>query len=225
MKTKDALRALPGARRASLLRQRISFAGSARYWERHYARDGTSGAGSQGALARAKAEFLNAFVREQEIQTVTEFGCGDGNQLSMARYPRYVGLDISPTAIGLCKRRFAADLTKSFYLYDGDCFVDNAGLYTADLAISLDVVYHLTEDSVFETYMTHLFGAGRRYVIVYATNRPIRGTAPHVRHRRFSAWVDARCPQWRLARVERGPGPAAARADFFVYQHETKAGH
>ena len=160
MTVKDLVRPLPGVRRLSLLRQRLSFGGSAPFWDRNYARGGTSGAGSYGTLGTAKAEFLNAFVREHGVRSVTEFGCGDGHQLSLADYPRYIGLDVSRAAIALCKRRFADDPTKSFFLYDGSCFVDRAGLFTSDLAISLDVIYHLVEDPVFETYMTHLFAAG-----------------------------------------------------------------
>ena len=34
--------------------------------------------------------------------------------------------------------------------------------------------------------MTHLFAAGTRFVIIYATSREIPGTAPHVRHRTFT---------------------------------------
>ena len=62
---------------------------------------------------------------------MVEFGCGDGNQLSLAQYPRYVGLDVSRTAIGLCQRRFAKDPAKSRFLYDGPCFADRAGLFAA----------------------------------------------------------------------------------------------
>ena len=63
----------------------------------------------------------------------------------------------------------------SFFLYDGACFTDRAGVFTADLALSLDVIYHLTEDTVFEAYMRHLFAAGSRFVIIYATDREIPG--------------------------------------------------
>jgi SAM-dependent methyltransferase len=215
---KDLVRPLPGVRRLSLLRQKLIFRGSARYWERNYARGGTSGDGSYGALGEAKANFINSFVRDHAVQSVIEFGCGDGNQLSLASYPRYVGLDVSRTALDLCKRRFAADLTKSFFLYDGDYFVDRARVHTADMAISLDVIYHLIERSVFETYMMHLFAAGHRYVIVYATNAVVSGTAPHVRHRSFSSWVSGNCPQWRLIEEVQGPGSGVIRADFFVYE-------
>jgi len=209
---------LPGVRQISLLRQRIGFGGSASFWEQRYAGGGWSGPGSYGQLARGKAEFLNAFVREHSIGSVIEFGCGDGNQLSLASYPRYIGLDVSKSAIELCIRRFADDGAKSFFLYSGSSFLDRGGLLSAELALSLDVVYHLTEDSVFETYMRHLFAAGRRYVIVYATNGVIRDDAPHVTHRKFSFWVDANMPEWRLKRVCKGPGTGLRAADFHVYE-------
>jgi SAM-dependent methyltransferase len=215
---KDLVRPLPGVRRLSLLRQRIGFAGSANFWERNYAAGGTSGNGSYGVLADSKAEFLNKFVRERDVRSVIEFGCGDGNQLSLASYPRYIGLDISCAAIGLCKDRFASDPDKSFFLYDGDCFVDRAGLFTADMAISLDVIYHLVEDQIFETYMTHLFAAASRYVVVYTSNTTMAGTAPWVRHRKFSEWVDAHCPQWHLIVMEHGRNAEPGRADFFAYE-------
>jgi SAM-dependent methyltransferase len=214
MTVKDLVRPLPGVRQVSLLRQRRRFTGSASYWERRYTGGGTSGAGSYGQFGAAKAEFLNAFVRDLSVRSVVELGCGDGHLLSLADYPSYVGLDVSRTAIEMCKQRFAADPAKSFFLYDSDCFVDRGGVFAADLALSLDVIYHLVEDMVFGTYMSHLFAMGQRYVIIYATNIVIPDDAPHVRHRNFSSWVDDNCPQWRLAQVL--PGPQLA--DFFVYE-------
>jgi cyclopropane fatty-acyl-phospholipid synthase-like methyltransferase len=215
---KDLIRPIPGVRSISLLRQRAAFVGSADYWESRYADGGTSGVGSYGESARAKADFLNTFVGDHDIQSVTEFGCGDGYQLSLARYPRYLGLDVSPSALRLCKSRFAGDQTKSFFLYKGDCFVDYAHLFSSDLTLSLDVVYHLTEDSVFEIYMDHLFAAARRYVVVYSTNEEHRGTAPHVRHRNFSSWVDERFPHWSLTQIARGPASGTTQPEFFIYK-------
>lgn len=215
---KDVIRPIPGVRSISLLRQRAAFGGSAQYWESRYAGGGTSGGGSYGESAQGKSDFLNKFVRDHDVQSVTEFGCGDGHQLALAKYPQYIGLDVSRSALRLCKRRFVDDPTKSFFLYDGECFVDCAHLFTSDLAMSLDVIYHLTEDRTFEIYMEHLFAAGRRYVVVYSTNDEQRGTAAHVRHRNFSTWVGERFPQWNLSQVMRGSGQGASRPDFFVYE-------
>lgn len=219
MESRDLIRPIMKIRPLAMARQRLQFSGSAMYWERRYANGGTSGAGSYGAVSAAKAAFLNNFVADKGVTSVIEFGCGDGHQLSLASYPRYIGLDVSRTAIALCQRRFAGDSTKSFFLYDGDCFVDRAGLFVADLATSLDVIFHLTEDVVFATYMAHLFAAARSYVVIYATNScAIQDDAPHVRHRRFSSWIEANRPQWRLTRVTDGQHSGASLADFFVYE-------
>ena len=104
-------------RQLSLQRQRIQFRGSAEYWERNYARDGTSGPGSYHAATEAKVAFLNDFVRAHEVRSVIEFGCGDGNQLALADFPRYIRRDVSRSAIELRKHRFAGDAAKSFFLY------------------------------------------------------------------------------------------------------------
>lgn len=134
MTVKDLLRPLPGVRQLSLIRQRVAFHGSASYWERNYARGGTSGEGSYHAPAEAKAAFLNDFIQTHDVTSILEFVCGGGIQLSLADYPRYIGLGVSWTAIRLCQRRFADHLTKSFFLYDGAYFTDRARLFTADLA-------------------------------------------------------------------------------------------
>jgi hypothetical protein len=143
-----------------------NFPGSAAYWENRYSAGGTSGAGSYGKLAEFKASVLNRFVAEKQITSVIEFGCGDGNQLLYAMYPRYIGLDVARKAIRLCREKFQNDVTKSFFLYDPECFVDRAGVLHADLALSLDVLFHLVEDEVFTRYMELLFQAGQRFVII-----------------------------------------------------------
>ena len=218
MTIRELIRPLPGVRQVSLLRQRVSYTGSAHFWEGNYAQGRTSGCGSYGELAEGKGRFLNELVRARAVRSVIEFGCGDGNQLSLADYPRYTGLDVSRSAVRLCQQRFAGDPAKSFFLYDGTCFTDRAGIFTAELALSLDVVYHLTEDAVFEAYLTHLFAAGQRLVVIYSTDSEFSGTAPHVRHRRFTPWVEANCPGWHLTGVTEGPSSEQARADFFVYE-------
>lgn len=211
----------PGARKLSLRWQRLKFKNSKTYWEKRYSGGDTSGSGSYGQAAQVKAGFLNAWVKNNQIASITEFGCGDGNQLALAEYPSYKGLDVSRIAIQLCKEKFANDGTKSFYLYDGNCFVDNARIFGSALAISLDVIFHLVEDAAFNMYMSHLFDAAQRYVIIYSTNYTISGSAPHVRHREFVPWIDANRPTWRLIEQSSGPKSEHSQADFFVYQRLT----
>jgi SAM-dependent methyltransferase len=218
MNVKDLVRPIPGMRQVSLLRQRLAYTDSAGFWEQNYSQGQTSGNGSYGQLAEGKSRYLNELVRQRGVSNVIEFGCGDGNQLSLAQYPGYIGLDVSKTAIELCQKRFADDPGKSFFLYDGACFTDRAGVFAADLALSLDVIYHLTEDAIFETYLTHLFAAAWRFVVIYSTNMEESGTPPHVRHRHFTPWVEARFPGWTLTSVTPGPNTERARADFFLYE-------
>ena len=91
----------------------LTFPGSLNYWESRYRDGGTSGSGSFGRLAEFKANVINSFVQNNNIGSVIEFGCGDGNQLSLASYPSYIGLDTSHKAIELCKKRFKEDKSKS----------------------------------------------------------------------------------------------------------------
>lgn len=56
----------------------------------------TSGSGSEVELASYKAGIVNNFVRERPVRRAVEFGCGDGQQLALAVYPQYLGLDVSP---------------------------------------------------------------------------------------------------------------------------------
>lgn len=204
------------------LRRPARFPGSARYWDERYAEGGTSGDGSYGALAAFKAEVLNAFVAERGVRSVLEIGCGDGHQLSLARYPRYLGFDVSPTAVALCTRRFAGDATKAFRL-----LADDAG-ETADLALSLDVVYHLIEDQAFDRHMRRLFAAGERFVVVYASDFEAR-TAPHVRHRAFTRWIAEHEPGWRLAahvpnrHPYAGDNATGSLASFYLYERRPPA--
>ena len=196
------------------------FTTSAEYWERRYASGATSGAGSQNQFAEFKAKVINDFVRGRGIRDVIEFGCGDGNQLTLSEYPKYLGVDISPSAVAACRSRFTGDASKQFMLLS-----EYAG-QRAQLSLSLDVIYHLTEDAAFESYMGNLFDAAREYVIIYSSDIDSRPGewAPHVRHRAFTQWVDAHRPDWTVEANISNPYPfdrdtqAGSLADFHIYR-------
>ncbi|WP_206026917.1 methyltransferase domain-containing protein [Jiella endophytica] len=174
---------------------RAGFAGSASYWEERYQNGGNSGPGSYGRLAEFKAEILNDFIRREAVTSVIEFGCGDGSQLALLDCGDYLGVDVSVTAVEACRRRFAGDDGKAF------CLVADYASETADMTLSLDVVYHLVEDAVFDAYMRALFDAATRFVVVYASNHDAPGPSVHVRHRRFTDWIAANRPEWTLRDV------------------------
>ncbi len=204
--------------------RRRTFKDSANYWEDRYRRGGDSGSGSCHRLAMFKAEVLNRIVAEYQIESVIEFGCGDGNQLSSAEYPRYLGMDVSATAIEHCRKCFAHDKTKEFQHYIPHEFDDDDPRLCADLVMSLDVIYHLVEDEVFETHLRHLFGTAERFVVIYSSNCDEAQLLPHVRHRRFTDFVEENFPTWRLTEQIPNRYPFVAsrpddtsKADFFIY--------
>lgn len=227
---KNALKRIPVVaplvRRALGIYRKATFPGSSTYWKDRYAEGGNSGRGSYGAFAEFKAEVINGLIRELGIGSTIEFGCGDGAQLAQGAYGRYIGLDVSPEAIRACARRFAGDTTKSFFLYDPTCFIDHHGLFRAELALSLDVIYHLTEDAVFEAYMRHLFASGSRYVVIYSNDSAEYSPAPHIKYRRFSDWIGVHAAEWVLWRripnrfPHTGDDRTGSPSDFFVYSCE-----
>ncbi len=199
-----------------LIRQRI-FRGSARYWEERYAKGGTSGAGSYGAKAQWKADLVNDWVREFAVTSVVDLGCGDGNQLTLAHYPRYLGLDRSATAVRHCIEQFTNDPTKSFLRFDPEHLADSAGWLRADLALSMEVIFHLVEDEVFEDYMNLLFDSAERFVVICSNDTEGTQVAPHERHRSFTRWVETHRPQWRLERRVDPPPEVEMMASMFLY--------
>jgi 2-polyprenyl-3-methyl-5-hydroxy-6-metoxy-1,4-benzoquinol methylase len=194
--------------------------GTAAYWETRYRRGDGSGSGSYGVLARFKAEVINDFVARKSVQTVIELGCGDAAQLALAAYPSYVGVDLSPTAVARCRLQMKGDPTKRFF-----ALADTAGYDgTYDLALSLDVIYHLLEDEVFSAHMRALFSLANRYVIIYSSNHEERSHAGHIRHHSVTDWVAAHAPEWEQIDFIKNRYPYDRKrpaetsiADFYIF--------
>jgi hypothetical protein len=129
-----------------------------------------------------------------------------------------VGVDVSPASVTLCRQRFANDPGKRFLLAG----TDDPG--TADLVLSLDVIFHLVEDDVFHEHMATLFARARRLVAIYASDRDAMTADAHVRHRSVSFWIFRHAPEWD--RVMHIPNPYpydracpedTSFADFHIY--------
>lgn len=201
------------------LRRRATFS-SSEYWNDRYINGGTSGAGSYEHLAEFKARILNKFVSENEVKTVIEFGFGDGNQLLLSKYESYTGYDVSEKAVEVCRRRFSNDQTKEFYL------VSEWKNETADLVLSLDVIYHLVENEVYNKYMSDVFTASSKYVVIYASNTEEnnKNQSIHVRHRKFTKWIADNAPNWELINKISNEypidkyGDRGSFSDFYFYR-------
>lgn len=193
------------------------------YWEERYQRNLTSGCGSYGRLSEYKASVINEFIDEFAIESVVEFGCGDGNQLKQIKCKKYVGYDVSQCVINKCKALFAFDTGKTFDLYE------NYGGTQYDLSLSLDVIYHLVEDNVFNEYMIKLFNAASKYVIIYSSNGDIfTEHATHILDRHFTNWIITNRKDFMLYKHIKNKYPytpanpdQTSVSDFFIYKKTT----
>lgn len=197
------------------------FNGSKEFWEKRYKKiEGTSGPGSYGKLAEFKAKIINNFIQDKKINSVLEFGCGDGNQLSLFKIPKYTGLDVSKNAVKRCIKKFEKDNTKSFFLYEPECFLDNLDLLNSDATLSLDVLFHLVEDHVFEIYLKHLFSTAEKYVIIYSSNTDENSIAraPHYKNRKFTKYIESNFRNWQLVQTINNQYPQESPSNFYIYK-------
>jgi SAM-dependent methyltransferase len=183
------------------------------YWDRRYREGRTSGAGSEGSEGQYKADYVSDFIHNRDIKSVIDWGCGDGQVLDLIRLEdaTYIGVDVSPTIVDRMRKK---------YPYNGYQFMTSeyaqSGSYLADLTLSMDVLFHLPDDSDYFGYLDNLFGSASRFVIIYATNTPDGRTARHVFRREFTPDIADRFPDWELKVAEEPLRPGLA--SFFVYE-------
>ena len=156
------------------------------YWEARYAEGGGSGRGSRGRQANRKAAAINRIIARFKVQTVVDWGCGDGVVAARIRAPRYIGLDVSPTAIELCRVAVAAGSVREWHVFDG---MEAPPGICGDLALSLDVIFHLTDEALYRRHLELLF-ASAPMVCITSSNRDEAGMA-HVLHRQFLGDIPA----------------------------------
>ena len=201
---------------------------SSRYWEKRYQSGGNSGCGSYGKLAEFKKKVLDRFCNDHAIQSIIEFGSGDGNQISLLNYKgSYIGLDISAKAVELCKEIFKNDHSKKFIVFSGKKDFCKQHKLKAEVTLSLDVLYHLLEDTTYKQYMYELFYAAEKYVIIYSSNyENQKDNSWHVRHRNFTVLVEKVFPQFKLIDHIPNEFPVESNlaekssADFFIYERK-----
>lgn len=161
------------------------------YWERRYRRGGDSGDASRGRQAKAKAKWINTLILRENITSVLDIGCGDGSQLALLDLDDvdYLGTDVSATAIRQClqqwpKRQFArVDPGQSY-------------IVQADLAMSIDVMFHLPDNNNYIRHLEHLFTPTRWFVAIRSTDYEDAQHGHHLRRRRFTPDVAAYYPEW-----------------------------
>lgn len=98
----------------------------------------------------------------------------------------------------------------------------------AVLTISLDVIYHLIEDKVFEEYVRTLLNSSEKYCIIYACNDEVASKASHVRGRNFVDYIKRNFKDWELFAIryndfpysELRDGSNSSISDFYFYRRK-----
>lgn len=194
------------------------------YWQERYEDGGFSGSGSIGELGRHRVQVVGELIREHDIKSINDFGCGDGTWLSMLTtylhgewgYVNYSGYDVSQKAVEACQMLFTLWPGMSFSTYE-------RSPEKADLSLSCDVIYHILNDREYNKYMARLFEHASRFVIIYSSNEDKDVKAPHIRHRRFSDWIDKHAKGWELIQKVENPfkdkGRNPSLCDHYIYEN------
>lgn len=193
------------------------------YWETNYAQGGTSGSGSYGLLAQFKAEVINSLIGEHRLGRVIEFGCGDGNQLSLMNYKQYLGLDVAGSSVDICAKKFAGDRSKSFLLYDPRRFV-NSQFLTCDLVVCLDVLYHITDYDDFRKTLDDIFSCQAAYVVLYTriTGSDEPSVVPTIRDRDILQHLQA-YGDYEIERTVEQKYKELSSASFIILKRKQRA--
>jgi SAM-dependent methyltransferase len=195
-----------------------------KYWELRYAIGGNSGEGLYGEIceAKAKAKIINELLEKYSIEDVLEFGCGDGNQLRYYKIKNYLGLDLSPITIDRCAELFKGDNSKSFLAFAPGSLHNGGGVLNKEATMSVEVIFHLVEDTIFQDYLNNLFKASSKYVITLSSDKDEEFTnVVHVKHRKFTDYIEKNFSNFKL--IERIPVNSPNGKyfnDVFIYQKD-----
>ena len=202
-----------------------SLQNSSQFWNNHYEQGGNSGTGSYNKLAEFKADTINSFIQRKKVNTVIELGCGDGNQLSLIDYKFYTGIDVSEYIVNQNKKHYSSKENYNFF-----CSLTEREKYIYekfDLSISMDVIFHLLENDVYEKYMYDLFNLSSKYVIIYSSNHEEFTPWPEYRHRNFLYFFQINFKEkgWELMEFVPNKYPyiigkeeETSSADFYIFQ-------
>lgn len=179
------------------------------FWEARYNKGGNSGDGSYGQLAEFKAGVINSFIINNNISSLLDLGCGDGNQLQYINLPsEYLGVDVSQHSVSECSKKFPH---LSF------CLHSKWEPKQMDLVISQDVLYHQVEFDHFRDHLRDVFNSAKKIAIIYASNED-KLQATHVLFRKFTTYVGLMFPQFKLVSKLENPHKPRSPSDFFIFE-------
>ena len=182
------------------------FISSSQYWEDRYYYGGNSGSGSYNEGAAEKANYLNQKIKEFDINTIVDIGCGDGNNLELYESEYYFGFDVSKTIIAYNKNKFTNDINKIFMLIDNNLEENISNIRNQKkikklICVSFDVIGHLVEDEIYANHLRTFEILNPDYLIISNSDEDAEydPSVPHIKQRNYSR--DLINKGWKLVDV------------------------
>jgi hypothetical protein len=192
---------------------------STAYWKSRYANGGNSGLGSFGQVANHKASVVSEILATYDVQSVVDLGCGDGNQLNLLNlnYINYMGYDVSSSLMAKLQENFKQFENLRFSSDFTEVLGFNSTIERPSLVLSLDVIYHLVQDSVYYDYLEKIGILSPDLILIYSSNFDEGTDKYHVRHRKFTRDFPNLFPAYSMLGLIHGLSHSDTSADFFLF--------
>jgi len=160
-----------------------------------------SGGGESAMVKQPVKSVVELGVGDgQQLKTLA---CLEGSELASPSFTHYLGVDVSLTVVERTKKMLTSSCSpggqecaesddstfpasvssKIEILHESELLHRKQEEQQYDLALSQDVVYHLTEETVYDNYLRRLFSMARRFVVLY-TRPPFSDQEAYAKHSR-----------------------------------------
>jgi len=195
-----------------------------KWWNEWYKGGGTSGQGSRGDLLEFKSDYINTYFRQDAIQTVFDYGCGDGWLAGNLECKNYLGMDVSAEAVMMCKKKinrpnFYFELVESNLIsgnyIDLKC-VDRFAI-KPEAIICIDMLYHVMDNELVNKIIESIFSSSARMIVLYTipNTKMHGGRTDAINFYNNSETLNRVTKNWRLIGETEPKGISAA--GFFIW--------
>jgi ubiquinone/menaquinone biosynthesis C-methylase UbiE len=131
-------------------------------------------------ICQLKNSLINTFILNNNITSVAELGCGDGNRSLNGNYTNhinYIGYDKNKFAINLANITISNENRKYIH-WTNDTIFDKKYL-----TISLDIVNNIDTNrniNEYNSYVKQLFDMSKKYVIIFFSDYDINNTEKYI---------------------------------------------
>lgn len=192
-------------RRKARLSQRVLPQSHETYWCNRYDNGGDSGRRSYGISARMRGKYISTYVKQFNVHTLFDLGCGDTFQQEQIHVPMYYGCDVSPTVL----QRHMRTNTRSFLLAN-----KVPSNIHCDCILLMDVLHCITDDVSFTEVISSVFTHPSASIVMIISKDINYKPASHICYRKFLDVVNKDYREWELLEIVH---PCVLVDDLFTF--------